>query len=144
MTPDEVRLVQRSFANLAPIADQLAERFYHNLFALDWSLKLLFKGDLQAQGRKLLRMLTLAVNDLDRSDSILPALQNLGRRHAVYGVRPQHYDTVGAALLSTLEQCLGPRFTPEVRQAWTAMVEFVAGTMKDAAYASEPVQAAAG
>lgn len=143
-TPDEVWRVQKSFAELTPVAEPVAERFYHNLLGLDWSLRLLFKGDLQRQGRKLMRMLAVVINDLDRVETILPALQNLARRHVVYGVRPPHYATVGAALLITLEQSLGPGFTPEVRQAWVAMYDFVAGIMKDAAYPDKPVQVAAG
>ena len=141
MTPDEVWRVQKSFSGLAPVAEQVAERFYHNLLALDWSLSLLFKGDLTQQGRKFMRMLATVINTPDR---FVPDLQNLARRHVTYGVRPHHYATVGAALLITLEQSLGPEFTPEVRQAWVSMYEHMAGIMKEAAYADGPLRVAAG
>ena len=141
MTPDEVWRVQSSFARLTPVAEQVAERFYHNLLALDWSLSLLFKGDLSQQGRKFMRMLATIINTPDR---LVPDLQNLARRHVTYGVRPHHYATVGAALLITLEQSLGPGFTPEVRQAWVSMYEHMSAIMKDAAYADGPVRVAAG
>ena len=49
------------------------------------------------------------------------------------GVRDDHYDTVGAALLSTLHQGLGDAFTPEVATAWATAYTLLAGTMKAAA-----------
>jgi hemoglobin-like flavoprotein len=103
----------------------------------------MFKGDMKEQGQKLMKMIATAVNGLDRLDSIVPAVQDLGRRHVGYGVRPEHYDTVGAALLQTLEQGLGSAFTPEVKQAWATVYGVLAATMKDAAYGSRPIAAAA-
>jgi hemoglobin-like flavoprotein len=144
MTPQQKTLVQESFAKVVPIADEAAALFYLNLFARDPALKALFKGDMQEQGRKLMKMIATAVNGLDRLDSIVPAVQDLGRRHVAYGVRAEHYDTVGAALLQTLEQGLGAAFTPEVKQAWAAVYGVLAGAMKGAAYAGKPVAAVAG
>ncbi len=146
MTPKQKVLVQRSFLKVAPIAEQAADLFYARLFKLDPALQPLFKGDMKEQGRKLMRMIATAVNGLDRLEELVPAVQDLGRRHVVYGVRPTHYDTVGAALLWTLEQGLGPDFAPEVRDAWAAVYGILAGTMKDAAYkgaASDAVASAA-
>jgi nitric oxide dioxygenase len=77
--------------------------------------------------------LALIVNCLDAPRSELAALEALGRRHVEYGVREEHYDTVGAALLWMLEQDLGPAYTPEVRGAWEAAYDFIARTMKMAA-----------
>jgi hemoglobin-like flavoprotein len=144
MTPQQKTLVKESFAKVEPIADQAAALFYQNLFAKDPALKPLFKGDMQEQGRKLMKMIAAAVNGLDRLDSIVPAVQDLGRRHVAYGVRPEHYDTVGAALLLTLEQGLGAAFTPEAKQAWATVYGVLAKTMKDAAYVGQPVAAVAG
>jgi hemoglobin-like flavoprotein len=124
-------LVQTSFAQVRPIADAAAALFYRRLFELDPTLRPLFKGDLKEQGRKLMEMLTLAVKGLDRPEALLPALTLLGRRHAGYGVKEHDYETVGEALLWTLEQGLGPSFTPEVREAWTALYGFVADTMRN-------------
>jgi hemoglobin-like flavoprotein len=144
MTPEEKKLVQESFTKVAPIAEQAAALFYQNLFAMDPALKPLFKGDMAEQGKKLMKMIATAVNGLDRLDAIVPAVQDLARRHVAYGVKPQHYDTVGAALLQTLEQGLGAAFTPAVKQAWTTVYVLLATTMKDAAYAGESAKAAAG
>jgi hemoglobin-like flavoprotein len=123
-------LVQTSFAQIRPIADAAAALFYRRLFELDPTLRPLFKGDMKDQGRKLMDMLALAVKGLDRPEALLPALAALGRRHAGYGVNDHDYATVGEALIWTLEQGLGPNFTPEVREAWTTLYRLVADTMR--------------
>ncbi len=133
MTPEQVFLVQKSWRQVLPIADTAAELFYTRLFTLDPSVKQLFKGDMKAQGRKLMAMIGTAVGGLSKLDVIVPAVQDLGRRHVGYGVKDQHYDTVGAALLWTLEQGLGEAFTPDVRNAWTTVYGVLSSTMKDAA-----------
>jgi hemoglobin-like flavoprotein len=133
MTPEQVFLVQRSWRQVLPIADTAAELFYGKLFSMDPALKPLFKGDMKAQGRKLMAMIGTAVNGLSKLDSLVPAVQDLGRRHVKYGVQDAHYDTVAGALLWTLEQGLGEGFTPDVKAAWTAVYGVLAGTMKDAA-----------
>lgn len=140
MTPSDIQLVKTSFAAVAPIADQAAALFYARLFELDPSLRPLFRGDLTEQGKKLMQTLALAVASLDRLDAIVPAVRALGARHAGYGVREEHYATVGAALLWTLERGLGSAFTAEVRAAWTATYTTLANTMiaaaRDAAVAA--------
>src|SRR6266516_4432898 len=106
MTLKEKNLVQRTFAQVAPIADVAAELFYGRLFEMDPSLKPMFRGDIKEQGRNLMQMLAFAVKGLDRLHEIVPAVREMGRRHAGYGVRDEHYDTVAAALLWTLEKGL--------------------------------------
>ena len=107
MTRNEKNLVLRSFAQVMPIAETTAELFYGRLFELDPTLRPMFRGDMREQGRKLMQMLAVAVHGLDRLHEILPAVRAMGRRHAVYGVTDEHYDTVASALLWTLEQGLG-------------------------------------
>ena len=136
MTNDLSELVQNSFTQVAPIAETAAGMFYGRLFEMDPSLRPLFKGDMEEQGRKLMDMIAVAVNGLDRLDEIVPPLEDLDRRHAGYGVEDTHYDTVGAALLWTLEQGLGAGFTPAVREAWAAAYGVLADTMKGAAAAA--------
>ncbi len=141
MTEDKKKLVQETFAMVAPISDKAAALFYGRLFELDPALRPLFKGDLTEQGKKLMQMIGMAVNGLNDLDALVPAVQNLGVRHVGYGVTEAHYDTVGEALLWTLEQGLGDAFTPEVKDAWATTYGLLASVMKDAAY---PKTAAAG
>lgn len=133
MTPQQTALVQSTWSKVVPIQDQVARLFYDKLFEMDPSLRPLFKGDMVEQGRKLMAMINTAINGLSRLNEIVPAVQALGRRHVGYGVKEAHYETVGAALLWTLEQGLGPSFTPEVRQAWATAYGLLAGVMKEAA-----------
>ncbi len=131
MTPDQISLVQKSFECVP--TDAAAELFYGRLFELDPSLRPLFKGDMKAQGEKLMDMIAVAVDGLNDLDAIVPAVQDLGIRHVDYGVTRDHYDTVGAALLWTLEKGLGEQFTDDVRKAWTDTYTLLSTTMIDAA-----------
>jgi len=133
MTPKQVELVQGSWKKVLPIADTAAAIFYKKLFELDPALKGLFRSDMKEQGRKLMAMISVAVTGLARLESIVPAVQDLGRRHAGYGVTDRHYDTVAAALVFTLEKGLGDAFTPEVKEAWVKTYGVLSSTMKDAA-----------
>ena len=133
MTPAQINAVKTSFSAVLPIADQAGMLFYERLFTVDPSLRPLFKGDIAAQSRTLMRMIGTAVGGLDRLETIVPAVQALGVRHAGYGVAEADYQTVGEALLWTLEQGLGPAFTPEVSEAWAAAYTLLAETMKSAA-----------
>lgn len=132
MTSLEINLVKDSFRQVLPIADQAAALFYARLFELDPSLRALFRGDMVEQGRKLMTMIATAVAALERLDTLVPAVRALGARHSGYGVTEEHYATVGAALLWTLEKGLGPAFTPAVREAWTGTYTLLANTMIEA------------
>lgn len=135
MTPEQITLVKDSFAKVAPIARQAAGLFYGRLFEIAPEVKPLFKGDIEEQGRKLMQVIATAVGALDRLDTIVPTVQDLGRRHVTYGVTEAHYDKVAEALLWTLEKGLGDAFTPAVREAWTITYTVLADTMKAAAKA---------
>jgi hemoglobin-like flavoprotein len=135
MTPIQIKLVQQSFAKVLPIADQAAVMFYQKLFESDPALKPLFKGDMRQQGKRLMNMIAAAVRGLDDIPGLVPALRDLGVRHNSYGVKPADYETVGGALLWTLEQGLGAEFTDDVKVAWTAVYAVLADTMKNAAAA---------
>jgi hemoglobin-like flavoprotein len=133
MTPEQAHIVMDSWNRVEPIADAAADLFYGRLFELDPGLCPLFPHDLSEQKKKLMQTLGFAVGSLSRLDTLLPAVRQLGKRHAGYGVRDEHYDTVGAALLWTLEQGLGPAWNPETRDAWAAVYGVLASTMKEAA-----------
>jgi hemoglobin-like flavoprotein len=133
MTEDDKRLVRNSWAKVIPISDKAAELFYNRLLELDPSLRALFTSDMTEQGRKLMGMITVAVNGLDRLDEIIPAVRALGKRHSGYGVTDDHYDTVATALLWTLEPGLGDAFTDDTRNAWIKTYTLLSTTMKEAA-----------
>jgi hemoglobin-like flavoprotein len=134
MTPDQVKLVQQSFAKVAPISDQAATIFYDRLFEVAPSVKAMFPSDLTEQRKKLMATLAVVVNGLSNLESVLPAASALALRHVAYGAKPEHYPVVGGALLWTLEKGLGNAWTPEVAAAWTAAYATLSGYMISEAY----------
>ena len=141
MNTSQIDLVHSTFQQVRPIADQAAALFYGRLFELDPSVRPLFKGDLARQGQMLMSMIGSAVAGLRDLPRLEPVLRQLGGRHVAYGVQDRHYATVGEALLWTLEQGLGPAFTPEVRQAWTSAYGLLAGAMQAGAKEAAAIQA---
>lgn len=136
MTPEQKAIVRQTWEQVVPIADQAAELFYGRLFEIDPSVRALFRSvDMAAQGRKLTDMLNTAVSSLDNLETLLPAVEALGRRHVAYGVADAHYESVGAALLWTLEQGLGPAWTEKAADAWAAAYAVLSGVMRSAAQA---------
>ena len=133
MTNEEIELVKTSWEKVEPISDVAAEQFYGKLFEIDPTLKALFSDDIEEQGKKLMMMINMAVNGLDRLDQIVPAVQALAERHVGYGVTDGHYDTVGEALIWTLGQGLGDDFTDDVKAAWLTTYTLLANTMKEGA-----------
>jgi hemoglobin-like flavoprotein len=136
MTPEQINLVKENFNQIAPLADEVASEFYQRLFQLDANLRPLFAEDLTEQKKKLMMMLKFAVGTLDRMDVFEPSLQELGRKHVAYGVRGEHYETVGSALMLTLQKMLGEGLTAELEAAWISAYTLIAGTMRGAAEAA--------
>jgi len=135
MTPEQVTMVQDSFKKVVPIAGTAADLFYDRLFEIAPEVRSLFPDDLKEQKKKLIAMLATAVTNLHQVETIIPAVQELGKRHVSYGVTAQHYEPVGAALLWTLEKGLGADFTPPLQAAWTETYMTLAGVMQNAAAA---------
>ena len=129
MTPNQVALVQTSFASVAPIAGVAADLFYDRLFEIAPDVRRMFPNDLAEQKKKLMTMLGTAVAGLSKPDSLLPMVRALGARHAGYGVTAEHFPPVGAALIWTLEKGLGEAFTPEVKAAWVEVYGVLSQTM---------------
>jgi Hemoglobin-like flavoprotein len=133
MTPQQIALVQASFGKVIPIAGLAADLFYDRLFATAPEVRPLFPADMSEQKGKLIKTLAVAIQNLHQIDSILSVVHALGARHVAYGVTDRHYDLVGAALLHTLEQGLGPEWTDDLALAWGETYDLVAGAMKEGA-----------
>lgn len=141
MTPEQVMLVKRSWEQVLEIQHQAAALFYQRLITIAPDVRPMFTRDLAAQGSMLMATLNAVVSSLDRLEPMLPAVRNLARRHVPWGVKPEHYDAVGEALLWTLAEGLGPAFTAPVCRAWTAAYATLATVMKEAAYPAESAMA---
>lgn len=133
LTLEQKEMVRSTWAMVAPISEDAARLFYNRLFELDPSTKPLFaQTNMAEQGKKLMQMIQVVVASLDNLERVRTAVEHLGRRHVEYGVKEEHYDSVGTALLWTLEQGLGERFTAEAKEAWSETYGLLATTMKDA------------
>jgi hemoglobin-like flavoprotein len=134
MNDTKIALIRESFALVLPARDDVGLLFYEHLFALDPSLRSLFPKDLLQQSAKLMQMLESAVNSLDKLDDLVPVVQQLAKRHVKYGVKPQHYQTVGEALLNTLVDGLGDALSDQSYVAWKELYSMLSETMIAAAY----------
>jgi hemoglobin-like flavoprotein len=133
MTPRQKQLIRESFTGIREMAGPVSLLFYGRLFALDAALRPMFRQDIELQGRKLMDMLTAVVDNLDHFEGLAPVLRAMGQRHAGYGVRPEHYQTVSQALIWALGQALDTEFYPELKAAWLAIIEAVSLGMKEGA-----------
>ncbi|MEP1793110.1 globin family protein [Parasphingorhabdus sp.] len=134
MTPDQITLVQESFAKVVPIKEAAAEIFYDRLFDTAPRVKPYFKGDMKDQGAKLMTTLGAVVNGLRDLDKIVPIAESLAIKHVDYGVQPEDYADVGSALIYTLEKGLGDEFTPELEESWVTAYTTLSSVMTAAAY----------
>jgi hemoglobin-like flavoprotein len=133
MTPAEIALIRGSFNKVRPISVQAAELFYGRLFEVAPGVRALFKGDMAEQGAKLMATIGMVVASLDRLEKVLPAVQELAKRHVGYGALPAHYAVVGECLLWTLGQGLGAEFTADTNAAWTKAYGVLSSAMIEAA-----------
>ena len=129
MTESDEVLIRESFAHLHRRKAETGALFYGRLFEIAPEVRPLFKGDIRAQGVKLMETLTVAVATLRDREGLAILLRKLGREHRGYGIKESHYDSVGAALIWTLRASLGPAFTPPVERAWTSLYGEIAGVM---------------
>ena len=136
MNPTQIKLVQDSFAKVAPISEQAAVLFYDRLFEVAPSVRAMFPDDMTEQRKKLMATLAVVVGGLTNLEAVLPAASALAKRHVGYGAKAEHYPVVGAALLWTLEKGLGDAWTPEVAEAWIAAYGTLSGYMIEEAYGS--------
>jgi len=123
VTSEQVELVQLSWSQVESISEAAAELFYGKLFQLNPSLSALFPDDMAEQRKKLMQTLSVCVYGLSTPGDVIPAVRALGERHIAYKVRDEDYETVGIALLWTLEQGLGDSWTPALKSAGTDVYE---------------------
>ena len=133
MTPDQIKLVQDSFAKVVPISEKASALFYQRLFEIAPEVRPLFNTAMPDQGRKLMSMLNELVRNLNNLESMIPTAEALAVRHVCYGVVPKYYESVGQSLIWTLEQGLGDDFTPATREAWLHVYQVLSGVMIRAA-----------
>lgn len=131
MKLQQVMLVQSSWRRIAAGAS-FGRLLYRRLFELDPSLRGLFRSDMEEQAEKITRMMGVVVDGLGKPSTLIPVLSSLGHRHAIYGVQPKHYDTMGAAMLWALQRSLGDDYTDDDGDAWSTAYQFITHVMQHA------------
>jgi len=139
MTPEQITLVQLSFAGLGPRVPDVTARFYQELFERAPELRPLFPTDMAELQVQFATKLTEIVHSIPRLDMLLSHTRALGARHAAYGVRAADYDTVGGALLDALAAVIGDSFDGPIREAWAIAYNLVAETMLEGAASARPI-----
>jgi hemoglobin-like flavoprotein len=142
MTPLQIRLVQRSFVKIEPIATKVGSKFYGRLFKMAPETRALFRGDMSYQHAKFMSvvaelvnlhlrsLISLPVTRLDAGEAAMPGMRDLGRRHGDFGVRPEHFQLMRTALMDTLAEMLDEDFTDEIREAWEGAFDVLSNVMK--------------
>lgn len=128
MTPAERDCIRATFRKILPMSDAFGMQFYDHLFRINPVLRALFPVRLNEQADRLMDALSAMIDALEHPHQFRAKFAPIGERHVRYGVLPEHYDDVGAALLLTLQNRLGDDFTTDVEVAWAA----VYGEMVDA------------
>ena len=139
MTPEQITLVQSSFARLGPELPALTTRFYQELFGRDPALRAMFTTDMAVQKVRFGEKLTEIVRAIPRLAELLGHTRALGARHAGYGVRAIDYRTVEDSLLAALAAILGDSFDAPTREAWAIAYNLVAETMLEGAASARPI-----
>ncbi len=133
MTPEQVELIRKSFDAMWSLRGDIAELCYSRFFELAPDAKDLFRGDMERQRVKLMDMIAALVGSLDQGALFRSLVEQSGRQHDRFGVRPSQYTALGEALLWSLEYRLGPSFTPELMESWKALYASVQAEMLRAA-----------
>ncbi|NTS43045.1 hemoglobin [Flavisolibacter sp. BT320] len=137
MKEQQIILVKKSWRIFRQIDPRLVGGvFYEKLFADQPSLRRLFKISLDEQSQQLIDMLSGIVFHLDDLEGLQDDIRALALRHVQYGVKPEHYTAVGAAMLWTLQQGLGQDWNQETAEAWQTCYDLLSATMIGAAYSS--------
>ena len=129
MSAEHIRCVRETYLAVEPASDLVATLFFRRLDEIAPEVRPFLGADMVEQRKQLLISLGLAVAALDRFDDIVPALKLLGAKYRAAGVTELHYGAVGEALIWTLKQSLGSKWSPDVEDAWTAMCTQVAEVM---------------
>lgn len=114
----------RDTLETAMTRDDFAERFYARLFAAHPECRPLFKRNSEgAQNKMFAQKLCSIIDAIEQPERVAAEALAIGRSHAEYGVRPEMYAWVGAALLDALREANGDEWSEEAERSWAAAYE---------------------
>ena len=98
----------------------ITTRMYERLFVNE-EVKQMFDEAAQKSGeqpKKLAAAILAYAENIDRLNSLAPAVQRMAARHVETHVKPEHYPLVAEALLAAISDILGDMATDEILEAW--------------------------
>ncbi len=123
-------LLETSFQTIILHGEAFVTAFYERLFTRFPETRAFFAAtDMFEQRKKLQHSLALIVEHMQHPEVLGDMLQELGQRHATYGIRPEHYLLVGVVLLETFADFLGKHWTQAHHDAWVKGYEAVSNLM---------------
>jgi hemoglobin-like flavoprotein len=129
--PLDAVLLKESFEMVLERAPDLTSRFYDVLFERYPEAAALFtRKARRTQEEMLARALTAVIDHLEDAAWLEEQLAALGAKHVTYGVRPEMYDWVGEALLTTLAAAAGASWSPELEAQWTEAYGAIVALMR--------------
>ncbi len=134
LSEDEIDLLRDSLVYLQERKQLATSVFYENLFEIDPSLRPMFDDDLAEQSNKALFAFGAVVAQIHNIDTCREMTRGLAARHVEYGVIPEHYPKVGAAVLATVSMVMGDAMTSEIATAWQKAYDQIAASMIETAY----------
>jgi len=145
MTPEAIRQIRASYADVAARPRQLASRFYEELFTAAPNLRPLFPGDLTSLQGHFEAALALVIRNLDEVRALRESLRELGAQHVHWGARPEDYVSAREALIAAV-RALSPDWNDTLEQHWRAaitsiIVPMLEGAAVDAAVWAERLSA---
>jgi hemoglobin-like flavoprotein len=111
-------MIRDSFALLRERLEPASVYFYEALFAREPSLRTMFRDDLAGQGMKFMTTLGMVIENIESPEKLGDRFEELGKGHALIGVKAAHFAPMGEALIDTLRNELGEEFTVELEQTW--------------------------
>ncbi|SCK30773.1 globin domain-containing protein [Vogesella sp. LIG4] len=130
MNDTQIDLVQHAWDQLSYNRDQFTLDIYDALFRLDPGLRPMFNLPPERLSQNLGRTLNTILTSLHDLDSIRFVIIGLGVQHYRYGVKPEHFAVLKAALTEVLQQHLGAQLTPELAEAWSQAYDLIATLMQ--------------
>lgn len=121
--------IRRSHEAVADRGDELSERFFARLFAMQPVLRALLPRDQWQRTRDLLAGLGLVVKEIERPGSVEHLLMDFGAKAQRTGIMPQQYGMARQALLDAMRETMGAEWTEALERDWTDALNSVASVV---------------
>lgn len=132
----DVAVIESSFKQVAPRADQVVTLFYDTLLEQNPRMRRMFNTPMDQQKQHLIAALVTIVQTLRRPEELSAYLGALGGRHVGYGVVDADYPIVGRTLIDAMQKTLGSEWDPAWTQHWAEAYGAVTSLMRPAAVIS--------